>query len=393
MKRLWILVSCLMLCAPAGRADVAPEPLMTGGNNPSPRAKTEVAMEWEEVDLTMSAEKNETSAVFGLKNRGKEATEFEVGFPSYYKMPLEDFSVTIDGVKQMAEVKKEGQKNWKGYETFTYWMCWTMKFDPGQEHKVEVKYWVKPETGRELFMDDLPDELKPKIAMHSSGYVLRTGKDWAGKIGKATIRMHYSDAVTKGNLAGRSPEKGWSYDDKAKIDTLTLTDLEPDDSSDIHYSYYATSAKDRTNLLIDALKEKKIGPWSMEHLMDLLVKKNALGLGKEELAKKSAEVQEMMLPPLGKTFDQTKISPGAEDVLRKTFQRVVAMKEKTNDPAGLEKIASAYEKFLANMMERTAANKGVSGWAGNEYAKLEAEHAKVAKLVNAADLKKADTKP
>ncbi|MCW8132058.1 MAG: hypothetical protein KIS92_17050 [Planctomycetota bacterium] len=381
MRHLIVLLCCLMLAAPVGRADVAPEPLMTGGNNPSPRAKTEVAMVWEEVDLRVSAEKNETTAVFGLKNLGGSATEFEVGFPSYFEMPLQDFSVTIDGEKHLAAVKKEGVKDFRGRERFTYWMCWTMKFEPGQERKVEVKYWVKPEVRHELYTRELSEAMQGKLCEMNSGYVLRTGRDWAGSIGKAVIRVHYNESVTKQNLTFGGAKRNWVYDPKTNTDTLTLKDLEPDDSSDISYSFYAASPKERAETLTGLLKEKKLQPWSMQCLLDLLEKKNALGLAKEDLAKKTGEILDLMTE---QAYDQAKLSPGAEDVVLKVYRRALAGHQAAQDAGGARKIAQPYEKFMAFMLERDKAYKGKGGYKGREYAQLEVEYAKVVKLLEPA---------
>lgn len=381
MRRLIILICCLMMVTPVSMADVAPEPLMTGGNNPSPRAKTEVAMVWEEVDLHVSAEKNETTAVFGLKNLGGSATEFEVGFPSYFEMPLQDFAVTIDGEKHLAALKKEGVKDFRGREHFTYWMCWTMKFEPGQEHKVEVKYWVKPEVQNTLYADELSADMKGTLCQMSSGYVLRTGRDWAGSIGKAVIRVHYSEAVTKKNLTFRGDKKEWVYDPKTKTDTLTLKNLEPDDSSDIAYSYYSASPKERAETMIGMLKERKLKPWCMQQLLELVEKNNVLELSKEDMPKKTGEILDLMAE---QTYDQTKLSRGAEDVVLKVYRRALAGHQAAKDAEGTRKIARTYEKYMAFMMERDKEFKGKVGYRGREYAQLEAEYAKVVKLAEPA---------
>mgnify|MGYP000437704111 CR=1 FL=1 len=314
-------------------ADVAPEPLTTGGTNLSPKpangAPITVEMVAEEVDLYPSAKLNRVTARFVLKNTGEADAEFEVGFPSYYKMPLQDFEVTVDGKPQAAEVKQTGGGGRK--QIFTYWMCWPMTFPRGVEREVVVKYAVETErVFPKLHIDKLPPDLKDQIWQRSSGYVLRTGAAWAGKIGRAVIRLHYGDDFRKELVTALLPKRGWKYDAASNTDTLTLTDFEPTDgldnegrpAADIRYEWRALTPAQEFDALYTALEQKRIDPWAMEYLLDLAEKQNARKLGDAEKAALARDILERMLPPRGPEAYAHEISPGAENVLVKAHRRL-----------------------------------------------------------------------
>jgi hypothetical protein len=361
-------------------ADIAPDPLMTGGNALSAKSRgVPVEMAWEEVDLTPSAEKNAVRAVFGLRNTGSEAVEFEVGFPSYFEMPLQDFALEVDGKKELAEVKKVELGGPK--KLFEYWMCWSMKFDKGQERKVEVRYWVKTAPGRsDLYHRELPKDLAAKINPLASGYVLRTGAGWAGRIGRAVVRLHYG-AVKRGWIKELQPARGWAYDAKADVDTLTLTDFEPDEGSDISYRFSLCTERDEAQLLEKALKEKRLDPWAQQRLLQLVEgKENVLGLDEARRAARVRETLEWMVPPVGPAADQGKISRGAEKIVREAFRRLLKLYQDSGEAAKAKAVAKPFLAFLKVMLDRDAKWKGQRGFAGQEYAKLEAEVEAVRKI-------------
>src|SRR5262249_11394088 len=144
MPRKTLCFFALLTAAPLLRADIAPNPLTTGGTNLTFQATSKPVpgtMVWEGVDLDPSREKNRVEGGFLTKDSGKEDVQITVGFPSYFRMPLEDFRLEVDGKKVLAEVQKTGGEGRK--RIFTYWMCWPMKFAAGTEYKIRVSYWCK----------------------------------------------------------------------------------------------------------------------------------------------------------------------------------------------------------------------------------------------------------
>ena len=397
-----LLVSWLgVMSASPALADIRPDPLVTGGSTPKARTvdggTVPVRMAWEEVDLYPSAAKNRVVAVFGLKNESDEAVAFEVGFPSYYEGRLHDFEVKVGDEKRLAELKREDPPEGARKRIFTYWMCWPMSFKPGEEKRVEVCYWCETEReDRTLHARNLPEDLKAKLAPATSGYVLRTGRDWAGTIGRAVIRLHYGDEVKKGNLKfmsaplrrGKAADDAasWIYDPEADVDQLVLEELEPDARSDIRYTFTLVTPKEATELLLEALAAKTLDPWAMKHVLELVEKEDALGLSNADRKAKALEILELMVPPKGPRFEQQgpgekrgerALKAGAEKVLREAFARLHAHAVEAGDAAKLETVRGEYARFLTPIVLRAEAYFGANpdkkrGWSWNEYQKRKA---------------------
>lgn len=383
------IVASVLVVAAAASADIAPDPLATGGASLVPKAgrvagegwgdqkghdvTDAVSLLWEEVDLYPSPEKNAVAAVFCLKNVAEKEVAMEVGFPDYSKTRLEDFAAEVDGHKVAVQIKNDAPEGPK--RIFKSWLCWSMTFPPGQEVVVKVSYWMK--TGRvfpQLYHDHLPEDLKAKLWPYESGYVIRTGAGWAGPIGKAVVRIHYSDAVAKPLTTLVAPKSGWRYDAKANADVLTLEKFEPNASSDVQYTFRLCDTRQEVALLTEALKAKRLHPWSQQRLLDLVEKDASLGLSADERARQAIEVLRWMVPPLGPAVDQSKISRGAEAVVHKAYQRL--LKHYRDCGRGDEALALAthFEKFLANMLQRDVQFKTGGGMAGAEYRRVEKEH-------------------
>ncbi|MFH1226314.1 MAG: hypothetical protein V1701_00245 [Planctomycetota bacterium] len=393
----YLATAIVMLVAAVSfsRADIAPEPLTTGGTSLADKNKSQsVKMAWEEVDIYPSPEKNKVVALFGMKNESDKDAELEVGFPSYFEVKLNDFELEIDGNKQSADVKKESLPDSQQHylaekdpskRIFTYWMCWNMKFSAGKEHQIKVSYWVKTERISEgLWIKNLTPELKAKLWPYRSGYVLRTGADWAGNIGKAIIRLHYNDAVKKPLATLLSHKDKWQYDEKTDIDTLTLIDFKPNRSSDIEYSYKLCTASEEAKILAEAIKDKKLDPWAQEHLLQLIEdKNNSLKLPDEEKNNLVIETLEWMVPPVGPEVDQAKITRGAEAIVQKAYQRLFKNYLATAQDLQAASLASYYQRFIKFMLDRDIANK-TSKWVRvqNEYSQLEQEYRQVTDYIN-----------
>jgi hypothetical protein len=366
-------LAVLLAAAPPLWADVAPNPLTTGGTTLARKSAkpVPVTMAWEEVDLYPSPEKNRVEAVFLLKNTGRAAVELTVGFPSYYDVRLRDFAVTIDGKKHLAEVQKTGGTGPK--RIFTYWLCWPMKFGPGAEHKVRVTYWCP--TGRPTSVlvsrtptsvtyksvpRTLPDDLKAKLPPVGSGYVLRTGAGWHGTIGKATIRLHYGDAIKKEHATEVRPPDGWKYDPRTDTDTLILKDFKPDEKSDISYVFRLVSPRQEAALLLAALAKGRLDPASMAYLLELVEKENALKLDPAARGKRVVGLLEQMVPPRGPAYSPKKpeefggLTPD-ERFLRDAFRRLLSHYRDRKDRPAQVRLGRAYVEFLGFLVKRKRA--------------------------------------
>jgi hypothetical protein len=413
LARVAMFLGLGLLLADAARADIRPDPLTTGGGTPVVKGTdgtVPVVMRWEEVDLYPSPDRNRVVAVFGLHNPSKDTVRFEVGFPSYFENKLHGFTVEVDGEKQPAELKREKQPGGrKGKSIFKTWMCWPMTFAPDQEVRVRVSYWCEVEEGFEhLYLEKLPQEIKERIRKRKSGYVLRTGADWAQTIGKATIRLHYSAEVRKGGLtfvpskgrkrqggrgsagAGKSPKATWTYDAEADVDTLILRDFEPTAASDIQYEFSLVSRQQEAELLLAALEQKRLDPWAMKHVLELVEKHNVFELDAAARDARAVRILEQMVPPRGPTFaprgpggkgrdegrNKRYLSAGAEKVLREAFGRLIRHGQKSGQPT--ESVRAAYRAFLEPMVLRGRARfekhpDKKKGWGWKQHQRLEQE--------------------
>ena len=87
-------------------------------------------------------------------------------------------------------------------------------------------------------------------------YVLKTGKDWAGPIGKATLHMRLEPAIEPSQILGINPE-GYEKDDEGYH--WILTNFEPDKNIRINYQAYTTQERIR-QLQARFLNAKGDGP-------------------------------------------------------------------------------------------------------------------------------------
>ena len=390
MKQAIILAMCLVVCGGLAWADIAPDPLITGGATLTAKNAKDltITMAEEVVDLTPTADRNAVTAVFRLKNTADKPATLEVGFPSWFDEPLQDFAVTVDGEKQLAEVKKEKLSGGPRKTVFKFWMCWPMTFEKNQERTVKVSYWVamaKQPPGQMGRLMMLPQDVGDKVAVCNSGYVLRTGAAWQGNIGKATIRLHYGQQVKKSLMVSMTPKDGWTYDEKSDIDTLVGESFKPVESrfggmnaglpggapakpeqgkniGDIYYSFKLCDDAQTAQVFEQALKDKKLNAWGMDYLLDMVEKQNVLKLSSEELPKHVMELLEWTVPPQGPQFrqntgnkevayDSSALTPGAELKLHEYYRRVFAYYQQ-NDHGKALTLGKHFAKFLKTIVDR-----------------------------------------
>lgn len=407
MRRMKTLLAGLLLAA-AATADIAPEPLLTGGNAMAPRGKDiAVEMTWEEVDITPTAATNSVVAVFRLRNTADAAVALQVGFPSYNEIPLRDFQAEVDGKPQAATEEKERLNE----RRFLAWMCWTMEFAAGQERTVKVSYRVEMEH---IFPHseyaDLPDDLQRTIWPYRSGYVLRTGAGWKGNIGKAVIRIHYGDEVKKANVSRLLPDLGWAYDEKSRVDTLVLENFEPAGSEDgmftweavkhdVVFEFSLSGATEEVEQLRKAAKERRLGWFALEYLAawieggghprkleelrdaledaetpaekkrleeQLAEASRAYPLSERERNERLIEVLEWTLPPGGLAPGTTEAERAREFGQLEVSARLFALYRDTGSDKA-RPFGEQYRKTLEAILERDKAHEGAPELDGYNY--------------------------
>ena len=404
MRYYGALVVGVMLLAGTARGDVAPEPLFTGGATASARdAKdTPVAMDWEEVDLMPTPEKNVVSATFLLRNTSDQATTLEVGFPSYNEIPMKDFVVEIDGQKAAAELKKQVSPAGPRKTITLEWMVWPMTFEGGAQKKIKVSYYVPPnrdigwtvvtvrngqsnwvtEKGVNAANTSLPDEVKQKVISYDSGYILRTGAGWHGNIGKAVIRLHYGELVRRDQFHFQSGAKGWNYDEKTNTDTLTLNDFKPDRSSDISYQFRISTPDEQAKLLLEGMRKGQLDVDSRLIVLEMIRSgKGQKELTAEQREKLLAEATELVVPPAGAAIDASQCNPRIEKEIQGIFEKLMARYKAANQNDKGLKVAEAYLKF----MDESYATRYTKDWVAQRTAYWGDQKKKVAQYMGGID--------
>ncbi len=142
---------------------------------------------------------------FLFENTSQEEIKAKLGFPtnevwSDYQY-LNDFVSYIDGVNKDVQIKKEilGRKiisvpsgeiitgdyqnrspsTYKIIENYRNWYTWDVTFPPLKKIKVKNSYWVTLSSDQHVYFFE---------------YILTTGVNWKGSIGKAEIEVIYKDA-------------------------------------------------------------------------------------------------------------------------------------------------------------------------------------------------------
>jgi len=202
-----LLWASLAVCwpSPAG-ADIAPDPLSGGvslGRNGG--ATESVAMVAETVRLNITESKCSTVATFTMKNVIDRPIEMEVGFPFAYEGDLRDFVAKVDGqqVKDVRDRRTSRRRLWK---------VWNMAFPAGKTTMVEVSYhnqlqsrysWSVGLGGHPVdrTMLDAASEverakLKDRLVFNHAKYILKTGRGWAGPIGRCRIEVSLDGFTT-----------------------------------------------------------------------------------------------------------------------------------------------------------------------------------------------------
>ncbi|MFH1230398.1 MAG: tetratricopeptide repeat protein [Planctomycetota bacterium] len=241
-----LIVLMVTIIANIGITDIRPDPLHKAESiAPKDNKTVAICLKEEYVNLTLKSEKIKdssvpdyklyTEATFTLQNEG-EQTALDVGFPMQNCNDLSDFKVIVDGETipskeehntEIAMVSSSISKT----IYYNHWMMWKMDFPKTATKKVIVTYWLRPGLNYG-YLEMLPSpsaivsgknnylitekELSNEFNVFKTGYILKTGADWKGPIGKAVIELKL-DGVSKNLLRAWSP-------DNCKFNRIKTTD-------------------------------------------------------------------------------------------------------------------------------------------------------------------------
>lgn len=220
-SRLVLLLTCIV--ANAGwemvLADIAPSPL-SGGTNLVKKGveKTNVVMVDEVVKLRVARETCHVDVVFTMTNKGNVAETMPVGFPFFRPDELKDFKAAINDTVVAVTNESGGQVGGGSFDQPAgwkpYWKLWKTTFPPGKPVKIAVSYWTKLSSapwGWNVELQKMPDlltalvpdseraALESKLDVRRVTYILRTGGDWSGPIGRCRIEVSF-DGMSSDNL-------------------------------------------------------------------------------------------------------------------------------------------------------------------------------------------------
>lgn len=199
-----------------------------------PGSETSVRMESERVIIDLYNDSSVVKCTFIMRNPG-EREKLQIGFPEmnfyHYRLISESEKLKRFKVKENGnEVKfylsdslknnAELQRKIDTYQIIHDWYLWDGEFQKGESKTIEVQY-------------SLPYGMLYKTNERFFTYLLSTGADWKGTIGKAEIIVNLKDIETDSIL---SIQPG-NFEISNKQLTWTFSDFEPTTNDDIKIHY------------------------------------------------------------------------------------------------------------------------------------------------------------
>jgi len=213
-------------------ADV--KPVLIQAKTIYPGNKTSVRMESERVIIDLYNDSSVVKCTFHMKNLG-EQQKLQIGFPemNFYHYRLISESETLnrfkvkengkaiefylsDSLKNNAELRRKIDS----YQIIQDWYLWDGEFQKGESKTIEVQY-------------SLPFGMLYSTNERFFTYLLSTGANWNGTIGKAEIIVNLKD-IELDSLISQQPNKCLINNDQLK---WTFTDFEPTTNDDIKVYY------------------------------------------------------------------------------------------------------------------------------------------------------------
>ncbi len=213
-------------------ADIAPNPIKA--KTISPKNQTSIRMESEKVIIDLYNDSSVVRCLFNMKNLG-EKEKLQIGFPemSFYHYRIKSkadeanrFKVKENGnaikfdLSDSFRYNKEYRKKVESYQIKEDWYLWDSEFQKGEFKTIEVQY-------------SLPFGMLYKSNKRFFTYLLSTGANWKGTIGKAEIIINLKDIV-KDSIILQNPA---NFEITDKQLTWTFLDFEPTADNDIKVLY------------------------------------------------------------------------------------------------------------------------------------------------------------
>jgi hypothetical protein len=233
MKTHKIAIIILTLCLHTNLfADIAPHPIKA--KSISPKDQTSIRMESEKVIIDLYNDSSVVKCLFIMKNLG-EKEKLQIGFPEmsfhYYRQKSKVDEANRFQVKENGKTLKfafsdslryneEYRKKVETFQIKEEWYLWESEFKQGESKTIEVQY-------------SLPFGMLYKTNERFFTYLLSTGANWKGTIGKAEIIVHLKD-IEMDSLISNQPDNCEINNRQLK---WTFLDFEPTPNDDIKINY------------------------------------------------------------------------------------------------------------------------------------------------------------
>ena len=213
-------------------ADITPNPIIA--KTISPKNQTSIRMESEKVIIDLYNDSSVVKCLFNMKNLG-EQEKLQIGFPdmSFYHHGIKSkvdeanrFEVRENGkvikfdFSDTLRYNKEYRKKVESYQIKEEWYLWDTEFQKGESKTIEVQY-------------SLPYGMNYKSDERYFTYLLSTGANWKGTIGKAEIIINLKD-IEMDSIISQGPDNCVISNKQL---TWTLLDFEPSTNNNIYVNY------------------------------------------------------------------------------------------------------------------------------------------------------------
>jgi hypothetical protein len=191
-------------------------------------------MESEKVIIDLYNDSSVVKCLFNMKNLG-EQEKLQIGFPdmSFYHYSIKSkvdeanrFEVKENGkvikfdFSDTLRYDKEYRKKVESYQIKEEWYLWDSEFQKGESKTIEVQY-------------SLPFGMNYKSNKRFFTYLLSTGANWKGTIGKAEIIINLKD-IEMDSIISQKPNNCVIGNKQL---TWTLLDFEPSTNDNIYVRY------------------------------------------------------------------------------------------------------------------------------------------------------------
>lgn len=223
-----VLWSVLLLASVSAAGAVSREAV---GKNLSPFTATPVELVKETVMITLYPDQARVQSTFYLENPGS-STRLKAGIPLASEADLLRFEAWVNGAP--AKVNEGADQSGEFYG----WKFWDLSFEPNETKTVKLSYVISLDGSP--YVHWLPE------VRRAFTYLLKTGRNWGGKIGEAKIQIRLK-GVDADKLIAVAPD-GYQLEDG--VIHWELISVEPEENIMVSFRERAVRYPDDLSLVL-----------------------------------------------------------------------------------------------------------------------------------------------